>query len=393
MEYSDSESPVITTTKSVTQPHSTAAGRRTQSLGGHDELWWDEDMDDMGLTSVELDSADTHIAEILSDPHGDEVYHDSQEHGEFIEDGQFEDIDGYHGNHGVRQESQGDTDEWEDCETEEFIGTQSSEGSLTHVANKVSLKNFLPPEEDIRININLNPDAPIFTPVSPSSSVSSPLSPLSPGMMKTPEGHVKVPDWAAEMKTPTSVKKNISFSSASPGSNTSSPDGKADTESKSKAGDANKETVKDKSDEKTDIVDKGKDDTADAVSEKDIGMSEKNGKTIENVASDAKEEGGNGKSKSESEMAKPDDTNLTNDTLSNKTTNGTEEDSTESQKGPEENNNEDPSPQQGKKDGGDGEVIVNGDSEGNEGSTEQSESQKAKGVSCFFMFLVCENLL
>lgn len=65
---------------------------------------------------------------------------------------------------------------------------------------------------------NLNPDAPEFTPTSP-------LSPLSPEMMKTPEGHVKVTNWAEEMKTPTSGDKNASFKSASPVSNEGSPSG------------------------------------------------------------------------------------------------------------------------------------------------------------------------
>ena len=373
VEYSDSESPVITTTKSVTQPHSTVAGRRTQSTSGHDELWWDEDMDDIPLTSTELDSADCHIAEILSDPQEDQ-YHDSQEHGEFIEDGQFEDIDGYHDNR-VGQESQGDTDEWEDCETEEFIGTQSSEGSLTQM-NKVSLKNFLPEEDNIRININLNPDAPAFTPTSPTS----PLSPLSPGMMKTPEGHVKVSDWAEEMKTQTSAKKNISFSSTSPGSNESSPDGKAGFENQGKTGDENEQTVKDNSDVKLDIVEKGKDDTAGAMSKKDFGVSERNGDSVEKSASDTSEAKKRGleRSDSKSEMAKSDDNNLTVNTESNKITDETTGDSSEPQKGPEKAS-EDPSTKQEKTESGEDEAVVSGDNEVKEGSNEQSESQEAKG--------------
>ena len=220
VEYSDSESPIITT-KSGTQPHSTVSGQRNQSTSGHDELWWDEDLDDIPLTSTEPDGADSHIEEILSDQQDEDgEFHDSQSHGEFIEDGQFEDIDGYGGGR-IHHDSQGDTDEWEDCETEEYFGTQSSDSSVPR-GSKSPSRVYLSPEDTLKIKI-LNPDAPVFTPISPTS-------PLSPEMMKTPEGHVKVANWAEEMKTPTSAK-NLSFSSASPGSNENSPNlgGKSET--------------------------------------------------------------------------------------------------------------------------------------------------------------------
>lgn len=219
VEYSDSETPIITTRKQGQRPHSIAGHPTTP--GDKDELWWDEDFEDIPLTSTEPDSADAYIEEILSDTHEDE-FHDSQEHGEFIEDGQFEDIDGYHGHPKVPEHvSQGDTDEWEDCETEEFWGSQASTDSagLGSKGTKSPANHSLSPEDALRLNVkNLNPDAPEFTPTSP-------LSPLSPEMMKTPEGHVKVANWAEEMKTPSSGEKNISFKSASPASNEDSPKG------------------------------------------------------------------------------------------------------------------------------------------------------------------------
>lgn len=222
MEYSDSETPIITTRKQGQRPHSIAGHPTTP--GDKDELWWDEDFEDIPLTSTEPDSADAYIEDILSDTREDE-FHDSQEHREFIVDGQFEDIDGYHGRIKVKdQVSQGDTDEWEDCETEEYWGSQVSSDSTGLGSKRTKSPNInhsLSPEDALRLNValaqkNLNPDAPEFTPTSP-------LSPLSPEMMKTPEGHVKVGNWAEEMKTPTSGEKNLSFKSASPDSKEVSP--------------------------------------------------------------------------------------------------------------------------------------------------------------------------
>lgn len=221
VEYSDSETPIITTRKQGQRPHSIAGHPTTP--GDKDELWWDEDFEDIPLTSTEPDSADAHIEEILSDPQEDD-YHES---GEFIEDGQFEDIDGYHGHLKTQEQiSQGDTDEWEDCETEEYFGTQESSDSAV-VSNKGSKSpnahHSLSPDDALKLSITgkvLNPDAPVFT---PGLSPTSPLSPLSPEMMKTPEGHVKVENWAAEMKTPVTSPENNISAKASPVSSENSP--------------------------------------------------------------------------------------------------------------------------------------------------------------------------
>ena len=388
VEYSDSESPVITTTKSITQPHSTVAGQRTQSTSGHDELWWDEDLDDIPLTSTEPDGADSHIDEILSDQQDDDgEFHDSQEHGEFIEDGQFEDIDGYHGNR-IGHESQGDTDEWEDCETEEFFGTQSSDNSLPQ-GQKSPLRSYLSPEDDLKIKI-LNPDAPVFTPTSP-------LSPLSPEMMKTPEGHVKVPNWAEEMKTPTTAK-NISFSSASPGSNENSPsiEGKSNAEKQNKSDMSNKKIEKENKGETEVMKSEEKvTSTAGAVSSKDsnkvsgISDSLKDQMQDSLVSSEEKileknEEGGEEESVSESKMAKSAVDSSTADIKSDKLTNKTNGDiadpgdKAEPQKGPV-GITSDPSLEPGNKVVSETEQVMSVDDKEEEGSDKQSESKEAKG--------------
>ena len=229
VEYSDSETPIITTRNKGQRPHSIAGHPTTP--GDKDELWWDEDFEDIPLTSTEPDSADAHIEEILSDPQDDE-YQDSQEQGEFIEDGQFEDIDGYHAHYKPQEISQADTDEWEDCETEEYYGTQES-GDSAVVSNKGSKSpnahHSLSPDDALRLSISaanaakfLNPDAPIFTPGL------SPTSPMSPEIMKTPDGHVKIQNWAEEMKSPVTSPENKSIS-ASPVSNEASPKSKKGT--------------------------------------------------------------------------------------------------------------------------------------------------------------------
>ena len=107
---------------------------------------------------------------------------DVLEHKELFKDDGMHDLEYDEEGHllvGEGQTSQGDTDEWIDCTSEEICSTSQSQTSN---------------EADLRVNVHLNPDAPEFMP-------SSPVMPLSPESNKTPSGKEKVANWReTEMK-------------------------------------------------------------------------------------------------------------------------------------------------------------------------------------------------
>ncbi|XP_019930403.3 coiled-coil domain-containing protein 9 isoform X6 [Magallana gigas] len=139
VEYSDGEN----------EPHcGDQAEAHQKKAGPHaEELWWDEEGDDIGLELQGISAED----EIFEQKELFDDYHEDGLDGK----GCFEDAPG--------QPSQGDEDEWEDCTTSEDFSTDRSQ-SQTSVSDDLSSP----------LKVNLNPDAPVFTPTSPISP--NPLS-------------------------------------------------------------------------------------------------------------------------------------------------------------------------------------------------------------------------
>ncbi|XP_056021187.1 coiled-coil domain-containing protein 9-like isoform X4 [Ostrea edulis] len=139
VEYSDGENEPLGGDHPATQP---------KKAGPHaEELWWDEEGDDIGLELQGITAEDDIFEqrELFDDYIGDEYNKDSR----------FEDAPG--------RTSQGDEDDWEDCTTSEDFSTDRSQ-SQTSVSDDLNSS----------LRINLNPDAPVFTPASPVSP--SPLA-------------------------------------------------------------------------------------------------------------------------------------------------------------------------------------------------------------------------
>lgn len=139
VEYSDGENEPLGGDHPAAQP---------KKAGPHaEELWWDEEGDDIGLELQGITAEDDIFEqrELFDDYIGDEYNKDSR----------FEDAPG--------RTSQGDEDDWEDCTTSEDFSTDRSQ-SQTSVSDDLNSS----------LRINLNPDAPVFTPASPVSP--SPLA-------------------------------------------------------------------------------------------------------------------------------------------------------------------------------------------------------------------------
>ena len=145
VEYSDGEVPPVKSTR-VKQGGSagTGAGGTTASHGAQtEELWWDED-DDLTMSLIQ-DGLD-----------GDEIL----EHRQL-----FDDVDHERpGSHEIIVDD--DEDEWEDCDDDSYYSTEKSQTSTDSREG----------DKQLRVNTQLNPDAPEFTPTSPLS----PASPRSP---------------------------------------------------------------------------------------------------------------------------------------------------------------------------------------------------------------------
>lgn len=139
VEYSDGEN----------EPHSGDQAEANQKKAGPhaEELWWDEEGDDIGLELQGISAED----EIFEQKELFDDYHEDGLDGR----GCFEDAPGH--------PSQGDEDEWEDCTTSEDFSTDRSQ-SQTSVSDDLNSP----------LKVNLNPDAPVFTPTSPISP--NPLS-------------------------------------------------------------------------------------------------------------------------------------------------------------------------------------------------------------------------
>ncbi|XP_062578451.1 coiled-coil domain-containing protein 9-like isoform X2 [Saccostrea cucullata] len=147
VEYSDGEN------EAHSGDHTAAHHKKA---GPHaEELWWDEEGDDIGLELQGIPAEDDIFEQkdLFNDYHGEE----------YDKNGHFEDAPG--------QTSQGDDDEWEDCTTSEDFSTDRSQ-SQTSVSDDLTSS----------LKVNLNPDAPVFTPASPTSP-----SPLAAKVSKEPK--------------------------------------------------------------------------------------------------------------------------------------------------------------------------------------------------------------
>ncbi|XP_061164923.1 uncharacterized protein LOC133173868 [Saccostrea echinata] len=139
VEYSDGEN------EAHSGDHTAAHHKKA---GPHaEELWWDEEGDDIGLELQGIPAEDDIFEQkdLFNDYHGEG----------YDKNGHFEDARG--------QTSQGDADEWEDCTTSEDFSTDRSQ-SQTSVSDDLTSP----------LKVNLNPDAPVFTPASQTSP--SPLA-------------------------------------------------------------------------------------------------------------------------------------------------------------------------------------------------------------------------
>ena len=134
VEYSDGEN----------EPHRGDQAEANQKKAGPhaEELWWDEEGDDIGLELQGIAAED--------DIFEQKELFDDYPHEGYDKNGCFEDAPG--------QTSQGDEDEWEDCTTSEDFSTDRSQ-SQTSVSDDLTSP----------LKVNLNPDAPVFTPTSPIS--------------------------------------------------------------------------------------------------------------------------------------------------------------------------------------------------------------------------------
>ena len=135
VEYSDGES----------TPHESGVKPRSSTTQAADELWWDEEADDVSLSLV----GDSHEGIAPEDDifEPKDLFDGSLEEDH---DGLEFHNDGYEEAHVIGPTSQGDTDEWEDCE-EEDVTSKASQDSASR---------------------NLNPEAPEFTPSSPGAVIS-----------------------------------------------------------------------------------------------------------------------------------------------------------------------------------------------------------------------------
>ncbi|XP_061172773.1 coiled-coil domain-containing protein 9-like isoform X3 [Saccostrea echinata] len=202
VEYSDGEN------EAHSGDHTAAHHKKA---GPHaEELWWDEEGDDIGLELQGIPAEDDIFEQkdLFNDYHGEG----------YDKNGHFEDAPG--------QTSQGDDDEWEDCTTSEDFSTDRSQ-SQTSVSDDLTSP----------LKVNLNPDAPVFTPASPTSpsplaakvSKEQKIEKASPKEKKTKE--LKVGDGNIsknkEEKAPLDSKKEKTEHSKSDTDHSDS--GKADT--------------------------------------------------------------------------------------------------------------------------------------------------------------------
>lgn len=140
VEYSDGEVPVAKPRKGKNVG---GTGGTTATHGAQtEELWWDED-DDLTMSLIQ----------------------DGLEGDEILEHRQLFDDNEHCGSHEVVVGD--DEDEWEDCDDDYY----STEKSQTSTDSRDGLH-----DKKLKVNTQLNPDAPEFTPTSPLS----PASPRSP---------------------------------------------------------------------------------------------------------------------------------------------------------------------------------------------------------------------